>query len=417
MIYAPSTIKLFVLFLLLSVNLTAQDWCASRAMNPSPSVEQAVFPVTTITIPVVVHNVYYNDAQRLTEAQINSQIAVLNEDFRAANVDLDGGDGVIFWYQNKFADMEINFVLADQDPLGNPHPGIIFQPTSMEGIGSMFTDGRRNLCYDDLGGSSAWCTDCYLNIWVADLDFNGVAGIGIFPTEIASGEVPRAEDGVYIQYDRFGRGGTATAPYDLGRTCTHEVGHYLNLLHLWGNVTPPAICSVAICCFDPIYDDLVADTEKQTRTYAGQCPGGNQDSCPGLGGPDNYQNFMGFVEDACALMFTQGQKDRVWNALQTYRPGLLNPDCIAQCVVGTEEPKEVDNLFKLVSSRNGELTLEALAPDLDWTLYNVLGQEVASWRSALTGGFTRPVARVVAGIHFLVAKKGELRQVRRVMLY
>lgn len=416
MINAQFTTKLFFLLLLLSFHLTAQDWCASRVTTPSPSVEVAAAPLTTITIPVVVHNVYYNDAQRLTEAQINSQIAVLNEDFRAANADLDNGNGVINWYQNKFADMEINFVLADQDPLGNPHSGIIFTPTSVEGIGNDFTDGRRNLCYDELGGSSAWCTDCYLNIWVADLDFNGVAGIGIFPTEIASGEVPRAEDGVYIQYDRFGRGGTATAPYDLGRTCTHEIGHYLNLLHPWGNVTPPPNCNPGVCCPDPVYDDLVADTEKQTQTYAGTCPSGFQDSCPGNGGPDNYQNFMGFVDDACAVMFTQGQKDRAWEALQTYRPGLLNAECIAQCVVGTKEPQQVDNLFKLMSSINGELTLEALAPDLDWVLYNVLGQEVASWRSELAGGFTQQVLGIVAGMHFLVVQKGALRQVRKVLL-
>lgn len=416
MINAQFTTKLFFFLLLLSFNLNAQDWCASRAINPSPSVEQAAAPLTAITIPVVVHNVYFNDAQRLTEAQINSQIAVLNEDFRAANADLDGGDGVIFWYQNKFADMEINFVLADQDPLGNPHSGIIFKPTMTAGIGSNFTDGRRNLCYDDLGGSSAWCTDCYLNIWVADLDFDGLAGIGIFPTAIASGEVPRAEDGVYIQYDRFGRGGTAAAPYDLGRTCTHEIGHYLNLLHLWGNVTPPPNCSPGICCPDPVYDDLVDDTEKQTRTYAGLCPGGLQDSCDGLGGPDNYQNFMGFVEDACALMFTQGQKDRVWDALQTYRPGLLNPDCIAQCVVGTNEPQQVDHLFRIVNLRSGELVLEALESELHWTLYNVLGQEVTSWDSELKGITTRQVPVAVAGVHFLVAETGMLRQVRRIVL-
>ncbi len=413
MINAPPTTKLFVFFLLLSSVVTAQDWCASRVITPSPRVEQAVSPVTIITIPVVVHNVYFNENQQLSNAQINSQIEVLNEDFRAANAGLGA---VINWYQNKIADMEINFVLADQDPLGNPHPGIIFKSTSIDGIGTTFTDGRRNLCYDDLGGSSAWCTDCYLNIWVADLNFDGVAGIGIFPTEIASGEVPRAEDGVYIQYDRFGRGGTTTAPYDLGRTCTHEIGHYLNLLHLWGNVTPPLICNVAICCFDPVYDDLVADTEKQTRTYAGLCPGGNQDSCPGIGGPDNYQNFMGFVEDACAIMFTQGQKARAWDALETYRPGLLNPDCIAQCVVGTKEIHEVNNLFKLVTSLQGELVLEALVPDLHWTLYNVLGQEVASWESDFTGGFTRQVPVAVAGIHFLVAQKGGLLQVRKVVL-
>ena len=243
-----------------------------------------------------------------------------------------------------------------------------------------------------------------------------MAGIGIFPTEIASGEVPRAEDGVYIQYDRFGRGGPATAPYDLGRTCTHEIGHYLNLLHLWGNVTPPPNCNPGTCCPDPVYDDLVADTEKQVWTYAGLCPSGFQDSCPGNGGPDNYQNFMGFVEDACAVMFTQGQKDRVWNALQTYRPGLLNPDCIEQCVVGTKTPQQVNNLFKLIYSLHGELMLEALTPDLDWGLYNVLGQEVASWRSELAGGFTQWVPIAVEGMHFLVAQKDGARQVRKVLL-
>ncbi|WP_052331334.1 M43 family zinc metalloprotease [Lewinella cohaerens] len=413
MINAQLTTKLLLLLLLFSFTINAQGWCFSLTTNPSPEVEVTAVPVTAITIPVVVHNVYYNDAQRLTETQIQSQIAVLNEDFRSANADLDQ---VINWYQNKVADMEINFVLADQDPLGNPHSGIIFSPTSIDGIGNDFTNGRRNLCYDDLGGSSAWCTDCYLNIWVADLDFSGVAGVGIFPTEIASGEVPRAEDGVYIQYDRFGRGGTATAPYDLGRTCTHEIGHYLNLLHPWGNVSPPPNCNPSICCPDPVYDDLVDDTEKQTWTYAGLCPSGFQDSCPGNGGPDNYQNFMGFVEDACAIMFTQGQKDRVWDALQTYRPGLLNPDCIEQCVVGTKTPQQVDNLFKLIYSLHGELTLEALAPDLDWTLYNALGQEVSSWRSELAGGFTQQISGVVSGVHFLVVQKGILLQVRKVVL-
>lgn len=366
---------------------------------------------------MVVHNVYFNDEQLLSNAQIQSQIEVLNEDFRAVNVE---PTDLVFHYRELYADMEINFVLADQDPQGNPHSGIIRRETEIPGIGGSFTEQRRDLCYDTQGGSSAWCTDCYLNIWVADLGENieGLAGIGIFPSQIASGEVPRAEDGVYIQYDNFGRGGSAEPPYNLGRTCTHEVGHYLNLLHLWGPSTPPDNCPPSVCCPDPQYDDLVDDTGKQTTTYAGQCPntGGTLNSCPGTSDPDNYQNFMGYVEDACALMFTQGQKERVWSALQTFRPGLLNTNCTTDiCLVGTNTPQATNGLFENVRWMDGELRGEALEPGLSWRLYNTLGQPIDFWKTEVTGRFNHKLSAANAGVYFLVVSKGKLRQVQKII--
>ncbi|PTM12124.1 MAG: hypothetical protein DA408_11765 [Bacteroidetes bacterium] len=395
-----------------SVPLTAQDWCHSPApASPEVAASPWVRPKTAITIPVVVHVVWFTEAERLSEAQVRSQIAVLNEDFRALNADLTG---VIPFYQNRIADLELNFALATTDPQGNPTTGIVYAEAPRAGIGSAFDSGRRRLCYDGLGGSSAWCTTCYLNIWVADLGLSGVAGIGIFPTQTGS-EVPRAEDGVYIQSNRFGRTGTVTEPYHLGRTTTHEVGHYLNLLHPWGPVTPPVNCAPSVCCPDPAYDDLVADTEKQIRTYANECPAGSVASCPPA--PDNYQNFMGFAQDPCAIMFTEGQKTRVWESLLQYRPGLLNPTCRAECIVGVQAAgAPASDLLSAAWVVGETLYVVPATADIHWQLFTLQGQQVHRFVTNLPGGQTITLPPLPAGVYLLVGEKEKQKTVRKLFV-
>ncbi|GIS08452.1 MAG: hypothetical protein CM15mP112_05640 [Flavobacteriales bacterium] len=173
-----------------------------------------------ITIPVVVHVVYYNNTENISDQQIFSQIDILNEDFRRLNSDTINTPAA---FQSVAADTEIEFCLATRDPNGNPTNGITRTSTTQTSFST--NDGVK---YSSSGGKDAWNTSKYLNMWVCDLS-GGLLGYTQFPGGTAS------SDGVVCDYAYFGDIGTASSPYDLGRTTTHEVGHWLNLRHIWGD--------------------------------------------------------------------------------------------------------------------------------------------------------------------------------------
>jgi len=227
-----------------------------------------------ITIPVVVHIVYNDSTENISDAQILTQIEVLNEDFRLTNTDADD-----VWSQA--ADVEIEFCLASFDPDGNPTNAITRTTTSL----STF-DLYDTMKFNSTGGKDAWPTGDYLNIWVCKLD--NLLGYAQFP----NGGRPET-DGVVIDYRAMGKMGTAAAPFDLGRTATHEVGHWLNLFHIWGD----GGCDI---------DDKVADTPLSDAENLG-CAIGHV-SC---GTVDMVQNYMDYSDDLCMNLFTQGQKNRM----------------------------------------------------------------------------------------------------------
>ena len=233
-----------------------------------------------ITIPVVVHVVYSNSAENISDAQIQSQITVLNEDFRRLNSDADNT-----WLQA--ADSEIEFCLASIDPDGNATNGITRTSTSVSSF-----NVNNAVKFNSSNGKDAWPSADYLNIWVCDISGN-ILGYGQFPGG------PATTDGIVVDYQYFGTTGTATFPFHLGRTATHEVGHWLNLYHIWGD----GGCSV---------DDNVADTPLSDDPNYG-CPIGNQ-SCNSV---DMVQNYMDYSDDACMNLFTAGQRARMRALFQT----------------------------------------------------------------------------------------------------
>ncbi|MEM6770178.1 MAG: M43 family zinc metalloprotease [Bacteroidota bacterium] len=239
-----------------------------------------------ITIPIVVHVVYNGSAQNISDAQIQSQIQVLNDDFRRLNSDADN-----VWSQA--ADSEIEFCLATVDPNGNATNGIIRKSTTVNGFGT-----NNSVKFASSGGSNAWPAADYLNVWVCNIG-GGILGYAQFPGGSAS------TDGVVNDYRYFGTIGTATAPFNLGRTMTHEVGHYLNLRHIWGDGN----CNV---------DDFVSDTP-----LASGSNGGCQIGSSSCGSVDMVQNYMDYSDDACMNLFTQGQKARMQAALAGPRASLL----------------------------------------------------------------------------------------------
>ncbi|TXE19029.1 T9SS type A sorting domain-containing protein [Psychroserpens burtonensis] len=230
-----------------------------------------------ITIPVVVHVLYRNSTENISVAQIQSQLDVLNEDFRRTNPDADNA-----WSQA--SDSEIEFCLVTVDPNGNATTGITRKSTTRRDWGT--TDDMKR---SSTGGVDPWNTSEYLNMWIVpQMLSNGgtILGYAQFPGGNA------ATDGVVMGYNYFGRTGNVSAPFDGGRTTTHEVGHYFNLRHIWGD----ANCG----------NDFVSDTPTHQASNGG-CPVG-QVSC---GSTDMVQNYMDYTNDSCMNLFTLGQKNRM----------------------------------------------------------------------------------------------------------
>jgi len=249
-----------------------------------------------ITIPVVVHVIYKNSSQNISDAQIFSQIDILNEDFRMNNSD---ASSVPSAFAGAAADCEIEFCLAVRDPNGNVTTGITRTYTTTSSF-----SGYTSMKYSSTGGQDAWNTSDYLNIWVCNLA-SGLLGFATFPGGNSS------TDGVVCDYAYFGNTGTATSPYDLGRTATHEVGHWLNLYHIWGD----SYCG----------NDYVSDTPKHEESNYG-CPSyPHASSCSGTGSSgEMFMNYMDYTNDACMFMFSTGQKNRMRATLNGSRSSLLS---------------------------------------------------------------------------------------------
>ena len=257
-----------------------------------------------ITIPVVVHVVYNTTAENVSTAQVQSQIDILNDDFRRLNSDADNA-----WSQA--ADTEIEFCLASVDPNGNATTGITRTSTST----TAFNYSNDAVKFSSSGGINAWPSSQYMNMWVCDIS-GGILGYAQFPGGSAS------TDGVVVDYAYFGDIGTATSPFDLGRTATHEVGHWLNLRHIWGD----GGCSV---------DDLVTDTPTSDGANYG-CPL-THTSCSSL---DMVQNYMDYTDDSCMNLFTTGQKSRM-RAL--FEPGGARVSLLSSAACGTPADPTCDD--------------------------------------------------------------------------
>lgn len=246
-----------------------------------------------ITIPVVVHVLYNNDMENIDDSYIHSQMEQLNEDFRRLNPDRVNTPAI---FEAVAADIEIEFCLANVDPNGFETSGITRTYTPMMEFFAI--DFMKS---DLLGGKDAWRTDYYLNFWICDL-VGGLLGYAQFPGG------PAETDGIVVDYLFVGRPNLAVdlipgIPFTEGRTATHEVGHWLNLRHIWGDG-------------DCRLDDFVDDTPLQGRNngdIAAPCtfPGPNSCIVSQNDQPDMFQNYMDYSGDQCMNLFTLGQKARM----------------------------------------------------------------------------------------------------------
>jgi len=243
---------------------------------------------SVVYIPVVIHVLYNTEAENISYDQIKSQIDVLNEDFAAINATvLD----VPSEWQNLITDSKIRFKLAVQDPSGQLTTGVERVKTNV----TAFPILSSSIFQSSQGGTPAWDARNYLNIWICTLEDNGL-GFASFP-----GSSP-SQDGVVISNRAFGRVGLVKSPYNLGRTCSHEVGHYFNLYHIWGDDN--GFCNGKD--FYPPYT-LFDDTPNQADSHF-RCPKfPNLDSCTSAAPGVMFMNFMDYTDDKCMMFFTPGQ--------------------------------------------------------------------------------------------------------------
>jgi len=241
----------------------------------------------SVTIPVVVHVVYHTAAENISDAQITSQIDALNRDYSASNVDKTNAPGV---WAGLIQDTQIRFALATKDQKGKPTNGITRTKTKATSFST-----HDKMKHASMGGADAWPSSKYLNLWVCTLG-GGLLGYAQFPGGSAD------TDGVVILNIAFGTTGTAKAPYNLGRTAVHEVGHWLNLNHIWGDTSD---CSGT---------DHVADTPNAQFPNYG-APSFPHITCSNGPSGDMFMNYMDYVDDRVMVMFTHGQVARMQAAL------------------------------------------------------------------------------------------------------
>lgn len=347
-----------------------------------------------ITIPVVVHVLYNTADQNISDAQIQSQIDVLNKDFSASNADLNK---VPAYFAPYTADAGFKFELARVDPRGYTTNGIVRKHTSIQLFG---TDERVK--YSAKGGDDAWDRKQYLNIWVCSTA-GGIVGYA------STGSGLPENDGVVIRYTAFGTMGTVAPPFNFGRTATHEIGHWLNLRHIWGD----EYCG----------DDGVDDTPKQRSANRG-CPEGKKYTCGTTAHGDMYMNFMDLTNDACMFMFTKGQVKRMRALFVAggFRSAMLSSHALSGTLIPA--PVEFKNdqaaLHQDVkvypNPASDVVTLEITGFENDTkrslTVYNHIGQPVIT-QAINTNRTVVNISYLKPGIYFVKWADGNAKFVKK----
>jgi len=238
--------------------------------------EGRLLPSGIIEIPVVVNVIYRTATENISQAQIQSQIDVLNEDYAATNADYNNTPAL--FQPVRSGDVGVRFVL-DQ----------VIRKSSTKTSWKIDDAMKKSAS----GGINATSPTTKLNIWIVNkMTSQGqtILGYAQFPGGAA------ATDGVVIGYNFFGRTGTLSAPFNKGRTATHEVGHWLNLRHIWGDAT----CG----------NDQVGDTPLHNTANYG-CPAANHKSTCSGQPVEMTMNYMDYTDDGCMYMFSAGQRTRM----------------------------------------------------------------------------------------------------------
>ncbi len=324
-----------------------------------------------IVIPTVVHVV----SSSVTDAQVLSQIEALNRDFNKLNAD---ASKIPSEFTNLVADCEIKFQLAARTPDNDATNGIIRHTSSRTDWG-----GQDDIKKPARGGFAPWNASKYLNIYVCSIG-NGVLGYASFPG------TPAEVDGVVIDATAFGTTGSARRPFNVGRTCVHEVAHWLNLYHIWGD----AACG----------DDHCSDTPQQKEAHYGDPLNAIFSNCTGISTRDMSMNFMDYVNDASMVMFTAGQKTRMQAILNGARASLLTSDgCVSPVQIGCIIKNTVISELKTTAAT---LSWDALSGTKTYTI-DIKKTGANDWLSMTSANSSFTFSNLAANEFYTARIKGD----------
>lgn len=384
---------------------------------------QNISSKTTLVIPVVFHVVWNTSTptQNIDDSVLIEQIAVLNEDFSRSNTDAANTRSEFLPIVSNAA---IQFKLACFDPHGDPTDGIVrVQTTELFGDltfqnFSLITNIQRTAN----GGSDAWNTSEYLNIWVGDIN-RGIAspallGIATPPVGLSNWPVnsipPEFNDGVIVQFNAFGRNNPNPIAGMVvnGRVVTHEVGHYLGTRHCAENTYNGANGSI---CTD---DDGVIDTP--TCDQSAQDCDMNRNSCldviPGTTNDlhDMVENYMDYSNQECQNSFTVGQTTIMRNVLQNERASLLTSPGISNCGTNSIHEKGGNSEFTIYPNpSNGGFTINTPNNSIV-TVKNSLGQIITP--SITTKGNKTALKIETKGIYFVKIESNDHTVTQKVIV-
>ena len=284
-------------------------------------------------IPTVVHIIHEGGDENISKAQVLDQLRIMNEDLRKMNPDTVN---IPAPWKTVAADCNMEFRLAQKDPSGNCTDGI-------NRVYSHLTNNAR----DNVKSVIQWDNTKYFNIWIVKSIDGGGSGGGIVLGFSSFPGLDPAKDGIVIRSDCFGSIGTVVAAnYDKwGRTTTHEVGHFMNLFHIWGDDN--GLCSGT---------DYVTDTPNEGDQHFGCGTFPIYDNCspsyPGI----MFMNYMDYSDGNCVNMFTQGQKTRITTTLNGTRSKLWSAANLV--ATGTDGSAAVDCIPKAEFMSSGEMICE-----------------------------------------------------------
>jgi len=328
-----------------------QQWVAE---HPTGSDEKAV-----ITVPVVVHVIYANSTQNISDARVQEQITILNRDYSGQNPHSMYG-----FSSSLKTNTELQFCLAKRTPTGEYTNGINRKQTTV----SQFQFGN-NMKHVSTGGADQWDPHKYMNVWVCNLG-GGLCGFAEFPTSNLSSNY-----GVVIDYRYFGITG-AQYPYNGGGTTTHEIGHCFSLYHIWGDDN--GACTGT---------DYCADTPNQASENFGTPTYPKTDACTQSSPGVMFMNFMDYVDDIAYANFTPNQKSRIQACFATGGP-LVSLKTSNACTSSDIKENNISDILKIFPNpSNGLFYLNfnlAYTDNAEITVCNMLGDIITKIKKQKT---------------------------------
>jgi Pregnancy-associated plasma protein-A len=306
--------------------------------------------VSTLVIPVVFHVVYNTANQNVHDSLLYQQLTRLNEDFQRNNSDSVNTPASFLSVVGR---MDIQFCLAQRTPTGTATNGILRISTNAASFSTPLSYSNPDpVKHTNLGGSDAWDTDSYLNIWICNL--TGSTAYSAPPLNFMP-----ADEGIVCDYRHVGN--TQNYPYGLGRTIVHEAGHFFGLKHIWGD--DQGACTGT---------DYMSDTPNQ-GTYSTNCPTFPlTDACSPNSPGVMFMNYMDYSEDGCRNMFSAAQVNYMLATITQFRSGFLTAIGCTPPSIGYAE--EAISLFGIQQNAN-ELTIQAVQGTIaEIVLYNMQGQ-------------------------------------------